>query len=173
MENEIWVDIKGYEKVYQVSNLGRLRRVRPYKSPSPEPRTIKQTLKRNGYLQVGLCINNKSRPTLVHRIIAEAFIPNPENKPTVNHINGIRNDNRIENLEWATQKEQIRHAWDTGLSKYTYERTLIHAKPIICLETGIFYNKVIEAATALDISKFRMGKMLNGQTINKTSMRFA
>ena len=70
-----------------------------------------------GYEKVSLTNNGKRKEYSVHRLVAMAFIPNLENKPTINHKNGIKTDNRIENLEWATHKEQTRHAIDTGLLK--------------------------------------------------------
>ena len=71
----------------------------------------------DGYHRIQIWENNKCQMIAWHRVIAEAFIPNPENKPFVNHKNGIKTDNRVENLEWVTQKENIRHAWNTGLAK--------------------------------------------------------
>lgn len=92
---EEWKDIKGYEGLYQVSNEGRVFSIRKNKLLSP----VKN--KKSGYIQVSLNKNTH----LVHRLVAEAFIPNTENKPVVDHINTIRTDNRIENLRWVTQKE--------------------------------------------------------------------
>lgn len=70
-----------------------------------------------GYLSVTLDTGVKRQPLLVHRLVAQAFIPNPENKPEVNHINGDKTDNRVENLEWVTHSENMRHAYVTGLKK--------------------------------------------------------
>jgi hypothetical protein len=71
----------------------------------------------DGYQRVQLYDHGKCEFVGIHRLIAETFLPNPENKPFVNHKNGDKSDNRSENLEWCTQKENIRHAWDNGLSK--------------------------------------------------------
>jgi len=68
-----------------------------------------------GYKFVVVHINNTIKRFSLHRLLAEAFIPNPENKPMINHINGVKTDNRLENLEWVTAKENCQHAWDTGL----------------------------------------------------------
>lgn len=76
---------------------------------------LKKTLTTTGYLKVSLHKNNKKYYKLVHRIIAETLIPNPNNKPQVNHINGIKNDDRILNLEWVTNSENQQHAVDAGL----------------------------------------------------------
>jgi hypothetical protein len=65
-----------------------------------------------GYKNVDICLNGKRQKSYIHRLVAEAFLPNPENKKTVNHINGIKSDNRLENLEWMTQSENIKHSFD-------------------------------------------------------------
>ena len=107
---EIWKDIKGYEGLYQVSSLGRVKRT--YKNK--KERILKIYLRKDGYFQIQLSNQSKFKQFLIHRLIAHAFIPNPDNKPFINHINGVRNDNRIENLEWCTNKENIHHAIKNG-----------------------------------------------------------
>ena len=107
---EIWVDIKGYEGFYQVSNQGRVRSVEREiirvdgKKKTFKGKILNQQIRR-GYYIVYLSKNGKTKTVRVHRLIAIAFIPNPENKPHIDHINTITTDNRIENLRWVTPKE--------------------------------------------------------------------
>lgn len=110
MEKEIWKDISGYEGLYQVSNLGNVRMLEHY-TPYVKGTVMKIPARNlyigwsNGYRTVWLCKNKERKLKKIHRLIAEAFIPNPENKPCIDHINTIRHDNRIENLRWCTYKE--------------------------------------------------------------------
>lgn len=125
MCEEIWKVHPVYTN-YAISNLGRVKNVKPYapqKSLKHKERSNKsrekilsvKAGKSNPYLYVSISVNNKSYRRRVHRLVAETFIPNPNNYNAVNHINGIKTDNRVENLEWITNKENIRHAIDNGL----------------------------------------------------------
>ena len=117
---EIWKDIEGYEGLYQISNFGNVksldntviysnRRIRKHKS-----KLLKFGICR-GYCIVNLYKNKRSSSSKVHRLVAQAFIPNPENKPTVNHKDGNKQNNCVDNLEWATIKENNNHAYTIGL----------------------------------------------------------
>lgn len=117
LEGEIWKDILGFEGIYVVSNMGRVKRVMHRKHPTNT--IINTSLNATGYHKIALTLNGKGYCKILSRLVAIAFIPNPENKPQVNHLNG-KDDNRTESLEWNTSKENINHAWKTGLSKPAY-----------------------------------------------------
>ena len=119
---EIWKDIKGYEGLYQVSNFGNVKSLDRYiinkngdKQYFPG-KYLNQGISDN-YLKVILSKNNKQRTFRVHILVARTFIPNPENKPEVNHIDGNKSNNRVDNLEWNTRSENELHAYKNGLSK--------------------------------------------------------
>ena len=103
---ETWKDIKGFEGIYQISNMGR---VKSFKA-DPNGRILSIKNSKGDYLNIVLCHGNKRRSVKVHRLVAEAFIPNPDNKPEVNHKDGNKQNNRVGNLEWVTRAENHRHA---------------------------------------------------------------
>jgi hypothetical protein len=115
---EIWKNVIGFEGSYQVSNLGRVKSLaRVDRSGHKlQERILKNTIDSYGYLVVGLFKNSVNHTHKVHRIVATIFIPNPENKPQVNHINGNKLNNIVDNLEWATHQENKTHSCITGLA---------------------------------------------------------
>lgn len=112
MENEIWKPINGYEGLYEVSNLGRIKSL-PKVTNSVVPnkynseRILKLCYDKKGYLMVWLFKDKKRKTCKVHRLVGEAFVSNDENKPEIDHINGVKDDNRAENLRWVTSKENF------------------------------------------------------------------
>jgi len=110
---EVWKDVPNYEGLYQVSSFGRVRSL-PRKH-SPTIRIMKLMVNSRGYLVIILSKYGVKKGFKLHRLIAEAFIPNSYSKPQVNHIDGDKRNNSLSNLEWCTSSENIRHAFDTGL----------------------------------------------------------
>lgn len=141
-QEEIWKDIKQLEGLYQISNLGRVKSLpRVINSPVQKCgfRISKEKIKSlqnngKGYYQLYVQVNNKRKLFYIHRLVAKYFIPNPENKPEVNHINGIKTDNRVENLEWVTSSENTIHAIKNNLIRFgekSYNNLLTEQKVLL------------------------------------------
>lgn len=151
MITEIWRDVPGYEGLYKISNYGRIKaltKLQGYIMRSERilnPRLIK------GYYVAHLCKNGIAKNILVHRIVAECFIDNPDSLPVVNHIDGNKQNNNVNNLEWVTYSENTKHAFKLGLAtapKYwSGKRGKDHcsSKPVKCTETGEVFNSIAEA----------------------------
>lgn len=214
MEQEIWKDIVfmhngvliDYTGIYQVSNMGRLKslaRSRKCKKGGIyyyNELFLAGGFTHKGYRVIRLMDNMKGRTFYVSRIVAKVFIPNPENKEEVNHKNGVVSDNRVENLEWCTPKENVRHAFATGLCKKRfgkdhhafgkpfsgtpnsfkkgtahpmYGKNAVNARLVLNINTGIYYASISEAAKTIgmDISDF--SKKLRGKMNNNIPFIFA
>ena len=155
-------EIKGYEK-YIISNKGDIY--------------IKETMQKmgtylsnNGYLRIGLTKDNKKTNFLVHRLVAISYLENIDNKIQVNHINGIKTDNRLDNLEWATREENMQHAYKNGLMKGFYDCAY---KVVLDTSNGVFYESVIEASATLRMNYSTLRSMLQGHRKNKTYLIYA
>lgn len=168
---EIWKDIPGYEGIYQISNQGRVKSCDRYaKGRSKLGRWLKGRIKaihtaNNGYPTVSVCKESQQSCFLVHRLIAEAFIPNPLGKKCINHINGVRTDNRIENLEWCTYSENAIHA--IKVLKTPFGGTnQVNWIPITIQKTNgtsLQFKSITHAAAFLGCSRGAITNLMNGK----------
>ncbi len=179
-QEEVWLPIFGYDGLYEISSFGQVKSFYIKQSGrngflGNEPyKIISQRERGKGYLGVLLSKNFAGKTYSVHRLVAEAFIPNPENKPMVNHKNGIKTDNSVTNLEWMTNSENIQHAFNNKLIKSNYGSDHHGARPIIQMD--ILGNEINTFETAVSaekntgISKSAICYCLKGKT--KTSGGF-
>lgn len=123
---EKWIKVKDFES-YQISNLGRVK--------NSKESILKPNITKKGYHRIQLVNGKKYRNFMVHRLVAEAFIKNPLNRPIVNHIDGIKTNNKISNLEWVTSSENLIHAYDNGL-KTASVKYIIECKELKLVSLG-------------------------------------
>ena len=156
----VWKAIPGYDGQYEVSDTGAVRSTNYRRTGNTKE--LKPIPSGKGYLMVGLCKNGKMHWEKIHRLVASLFIPNPENKPQVNHLDGVKTNNVVSNLEWATGGENQTHAYRTGLKKADPEwgRTLgkVHGnagrmanrKPIIATDVRTGVETRYESAAEIE-----------------------
>ena len=156
----LWRDVPGYNGRYQVSNEGAVR--------NAKHRLLKAAENAKGYPVVWLSTRGKLKCYRVHRLVASAFLPNPAQLPEVNHINGVKTDNRAENLEWCT----------TSYNRWHSAYVLRHEsgkpkRPVVCLDTGIVYPSGAEAARAVNGNKQNITNCCLGNRLHHKGLRWA
>lgn len=159
---EKYVYINGYEGIYLISNLGNVKSVERTANVKNGVRSVKERLLKtkigtHGYLEVTL----KNKRYLIHRLVAEMFIPNCQQKKQVNHINGIKTDNRVENLEWCTKSENAIHAYNLGLVDSYNKVTILDSN------TGIFYDSIKELSEIVKVHYSNLRKVFCSTNIYK------
>lgn len=155
---EVWKDIKGYEGRYQVSNTGRIKGL-PIDEKFCKKREeviLKTFMCGSGYQEVILSIHGKRTPKLIHRLVAEAFISNPEGKKEVNHKDGDKCNNNVNNLEWVTPSENQAHSRSV-LGYQSFKRK------IVCEETGEVFDSIKDAADKHGLWTTLIWKCCNGK----------
>ena len=191
-----FIDIPGLEGFYKINLLQQVRSLdRSFISKNGKQFTrkgkiLKPIVDDDGYFRIHTSMNGKLKVIGVHQMMAITFIPNLDNKPHLNHKNGIKTDNSIENLEWCTAAENNRHAWATGLNKPLlkerhhlygkkgpnagkYGEELKQTKILVDTETGIFYYGAIEAAQAKNININNLRGMIAGFIKNRSGLIYA
>ena len=170
---EIWKDIPGYEGLYKVSNLGRIKSLGNGKTRKEN--ILRLTKDKYGYLYITLSENGKLKKFKVHRLVAMAFIPNPNNYTQINHKDENRSNNRVENLEWCTQKynnnygNHSKNISNAIKGKYVGEKNPMYgikgekhpkSKKVKCITTGEIFGSISEATQKYNIHDQKYIKML-------------
>lgn len=172
-----WLPVVGYEGIYEVSLDGYVRSIpRVCRSKFGSERSVPQSLLKihefdSGYCYVVLSRSGRSKNVLLHRIVAEAFIPNPENKPAVNHIDLNKRNNCVSNLEWVTNSENTNHSIARGTIKISSQDHMKRmgiirgkqlSKPIRCIETGREYVSIKQCAESMNIKTSYLYEYVSG-----------
>lgn len=170
---EEWALIDGYEKEYMVSNFGRVKSVwhivkyvNCKKKKEVKEKIISQSLYPNGYCMVNLWKSNKGKCAIVHRLVGNAFIPNPEIKACINHKNGIRVDNKIDNLEWNTISENNHHSFDV-LGRKSYK-----SKKVYCPTLSMAFDSINKASEILGVGYREVKEICEGKREEKYGLIF-
>lgn len=186
---EVWKDIKGFESLYQISNMGKVKSLdrqcwNGFNYFTKQGRMLKIQTDKDGYSVIGLHKDVKSFNYKIHRLVAIAFIPNPLNLPEVNHKRGNKKDNKSTSLEWCTQKENINHAIRTGLKtfkrgkdnplygKYTGDKNPMfgitgeknsQSKRVKCVTIGKKFGSMGEASREYKVNQGDISRCCNGK----------
>lgn len=165
---------------YQVSNLGQVRSVDRYVTDSLgrtrkySGKLLKPSKDENGYLLIGVCDSGHTKRVFVHRLVAETFLENSDNKPTVNHIDGNKTNNSVSNLEWATYKENRDHAVRTGL--LDEDKVRKHAqsfsRPVRCIDTGHVFSSISDAARHYNVDTETVKYWINNRHQNRPHLEY-
>jgi hypothetical protein len=184
IQPEIWKDIKDYEDLYQISNLGNVERlpakviyrgdaIRNHKGCLLKPNILS-----NGYKYQDLSKDGIRKRYLVHRLVAIAFVPNPENKPEVNHKYGDKLDNRATELEWSTRAENNLHSFRVlgraPVKNMLGKKGRLHhlSKPVVCINTSQQFECLTEAARELKIGRTTIREVLAGRRADINGLKF-
>lgn len=169
MKCELWKDILDYEGLYQVSNTGRVRSIdrettqlghKNIYTRIIRGQEIKQRKINSGYCIVRLCKDGVCKAVTVHRLVAIAFIGNKGSEFQVNHKDGNKNNNCVDNLEWCTQSENVKHSY----AKLSHAKNTVKVK---CVETGECFESIKQAAQHIGISRCAINAAVSGR--NKTA----
>jgi hypothetical protein len=152
---EIWKDVHGYEGMYKVSNLGRLKRI----FKSGKENFLKGKLDKDGYVCVILSRSQSKKHYRLHRLVAETFVPNLENKPQVNHKDRNKQNCEASNLEWVSGSENVVHAYSTG--RKVYKRPIVQYTK--SMDIVSLWDSIREAGRVLKISEHNINSCCNGK----------
>lgn len=186
MQKEEWKPIKDFEEHYLISNQGRVRSIKSFmKKMSVD--YLKAMISHKGYSVVCLRKPTQKKKTItIHRLVATHFLNNIDNKTEINHISGIKTDNRVENLEWCTAKENSKHAWETGLfehtgkrirtvfpKKLTFDKMSFNSRLVLDVEMGVFYYSTKDAWLSSDrrIGSGHFKDKITGSGVNNTKYK--
>lgn len=167
-----WKEIKGYEGKYIISNHGEIISLPRYKQNNSkqqyvEPKEISKYINKiNGYVYVYLCNDGKEKNIRLHRLVAETFIPNPNNKTQINHKDGNKLNNNVSNLEWCTASENLMHAYKLGLANNNNQKKKV-AQYSLDNEFIKEFDSLTEASKESGISLTKISECVNGKRKRK------